>query len=430
MSVRRSRGGAAPKVLLLLVFVGLFVGFFVWKQNYGIIGRVDTLDVDTAGRIAFMSQDASGAVNLFMVRSDGSDLKRLTDSKAGKRAPTWSPDGKSIAYVEESSSEGAPAYQVFLLGSGKPMQASYGSASKDLPFWRPDGKMVGYLAGGAVKVMSPNGSNMRQVYPPPHKGGADEHEQNPGQPTQPDDPGLKKPPVISYAWSPNGVALAAIQVTEGENAYAVGRASWWQPGSQTPESADAGMAVSEPEGVIVLPHPDAETPVLLAQASRVGFSWFNDSKRLAVALTTSRHTSGIFVFRTDEKNLPAAPVLVSRGLTIAPENPSVSPDGKLIAAELWRLDSEDDRTLLGLVVLPAEPSQPLTVESKAQIGKLRVLAADAHMPRWSPDGSRILFWRNGPKGRDLWVCSADGSGAVNVTKGAGDSFDAQWSPAR
>ncbi|MCX6358409.1 MAG: hypothetical protein NT029_01280 [Armatimonadetes bacterium] len=429
--MRRTRGGAAPKVLLLLVFVGLFVGFFIWKQNYGVVGRVDTLEVNTAGRIAFMSQDASGSVNLFMVKADGSDMKQLTNSKPGKRAPAWSPDGSTISYVEESASDGAPAYQVFMLGNGRPLQASYGSVSKDQPCWRPDGRMVGYLAGGAVKIMAPNGSGIRQVYPPPHKGGSDEQQQQtPGQPTSPEDPSLKKPPVISYSWSPNGVALAAVQVTEGENAYAVGKASWWQPGAATADGGEAGMAVSEPEGVIVLPHPDAETPVLLAQASRVGFSWFSDSKRLAVALTTSRHTSGIFVFRTDEKNLPAAPVLVSRGLTVAPENPAVSPDGKLIAAELWRLDSEDDRTLLGLVVLPAEPSQPLAIETKAQIGKLKVLAADAHMPRWSPDGTRILFWRTGPKGRDLWVCGADGSGAVNVTKGAGDSFDAQWSPAR
>jgi serine/threonine protein kinase len=60
---------------------------------------------------------------------------------------------------------------------------------------------------------------------------------------------------------------------------------------------------------------------------------------------------------------------------------------------------------------------------------------DKTQPRWSPDGSRLLYVAPGgsdqfgaPLGLDLWVINADGTGIAKVTSSTGDDFDPAWSP--
>src|SRR5207249_4449393 len=102
-------------------------------------------------------------------------------------------------------------------------QITYGSGSKDSPQWKPDGKLIAFLTGGAIKVVEPNGSNLRQVYPPPHKGSVEQGDETShnGQPDQETEEG-KKAPINRYLWSPNGISIAAVQVNEGDYAYAIG----------------------------------------------------------------------------------------------------------------------------------------------------------------------------------------------------------------
>jgi Tol biopolymer transport system component len=50
-------------------------------------------------------------------------------------------------------------------------------------------------------------------------------------------------------------------------------------------------------------------------------------------------------------------------------------------------------------------------------------------PRWSPDGSRLLYEMQRPDGKhDLWVINSDGTNRLNLTKGQGDKTDGAWSP--
>jgi Tol biopolymer transport system component len=58
------------------------------------------------------------------------------------------------------------------------------------------------------------------------------------------------------------------------------------------------------------------------------------------------------------------------------------------------------------------------------------MVEDAEAPKWSPDGSRLLFIRAPSRaegGGELWVSSPDGSGARRVFEGA-DVVAADWSP--
>lgn len=64
----------------------------------------DTAPAAYGDRIAFTSS-RDGNYEIYMVTSDGSGLKRLTNNAAADGLPTWSPDGKAIGFV---SNQGGP----------------------------------------------------------------------------------------------------------------------------------------------------------------------------------------------------------------------------------------------------------------------------------------------------------------------------------
>jgi Tol biopolymer transport system component len=45
-------------------------------------------------------------------------------------------------------------------------------------------------------------------------------------------------------------------------------------------------------------------------------------------------------------------------------------------------------------------------------------------PSWSPEGSRVAFWRDG----DLWIVNADGTGATDLTNGSNTGVSPDWAP--
>lgn len=423
--IRSRSGGALPKLFLLLVFVSLLVGFFVLKERHGVIGTLDPIPGSSADVIAFMRQDG-GRTNLYSIKSDGSDLRQLTDDKGTKRSPAWSPDGNQICYAAEPESGGAEgrAYQLFLKGGDRePRQATRGSIGKDSPQWRPDGKLIGFLSGGVIKVIQPNGEGLRQVYPAPHKGGGPSENDS-------DDNEMKRPPIVQFQWAPNGVAIAGVQVAE-EYLGASGKSDWWRPDQAGKSDIPEFSPLTEPESVVLLPNVETEKPTLLAHAGahRVGISWLPDSVRLVAALSNQQKVHVLGMYRADDPMGQPFALFVSEGYSVAPENPAVSPDGTKVAFELWRMESPENRELLGIAVVPTDSS--LAVRSAADIAKIPLrIKGDAHQPKWSPDGTRILYWSSSKNGRDLWVAREDGTNPVNLTKGAGDNFDAAWSPAR
>ena len=52
------------------------------------------------------------------------------------------------------------------------------------------------------------------------------------------------------------------------------------------------------------------------------------------------------------------------------------------------------------------------------------------VPRWSPDGSKIVFQTEGEKGLDIYTMNADGTNRVNLTNSTGGDWYASWSPIR
>jgi len=102
-----------------------------------------------------------GADELHLVRSDGSDAMRL-GSVFGVCCPAWSPDGKHIAF-QLSRARGGDLYVMRVDGSGlRRLTRSAGFEAS--PAWSPDGKTIAYDGpSGGIYLIRSDGTGARRL---------------------------------------------------------------------------------------------------------------------------------------------------------------------------------------------------------------------------------------------------------------------------
>jgi Tol biopolymer transport system component len=92
-------------------------------------------------RVAFTS--AGTREDLFVVGTDGSSFRRLTDDAFRDRGPAWSPDGNRLLFYSDRSG----SYQIWSIrpdGSGL-QQLSHLKGGANFPVWSPDGSRIATL---------------------------------------------------------------------------------------------------------------------------------------------------------------------------------------------------------------------------------------------------------------------------------------------
>ena len=96
-------------------------------------------------QIAFIS-NMSGRNNLWLVSSEGGFPTQLTVSDQRQTSPSWSPDGKWIAY--QSDYDGDELWDIFLVSpkTGKVVNLTQTREIAEMdPTWSPDGRYLAYL---------------------------------------------------------------------------------------------------------------------------------------------------------------------------------------------------------------------------------------------------------------------------------------------
>src|ERR687885_671464 len=102
------------------------------------------------GKIAFVrgSLDEHEFDEIYIMNADGSKQTRLTDNNAYDREPSWSPDGKKIAFVtnrDDHKSDNGEIYNMNADGSGV-TRLTNSSADDESPSWSPDGKKIAFVS--------------------------------------------------------------------------------------------------------------------------------------------------------------------------------------------------------------------------------------------------------------------------------------------
>jgi hypothetical protein len=131
-------------------------------------------------RLAYVTPGAAGAGDLFVVDADGSHKGRITDTVDDELSPDWSPDGMHLVVERDGKI-------VVVRADG---QGSRRLAAGESPAWSPGGGRIAYSDGDDLYTVRPGGGKPRKLY-----GAA-------GAQTEP-------------AWSPDGRRLVFISDESG-----------------------------------------------------------------------------------------------------------------------------------------------------------------------------------------------------------------------
>jgi Tol biopolymer transport system component len=114
------------------------------------------------------------AHELYVMSAEGRNLRRLTRNSTFDDHPAWSPDGKWIAFARQSPASpvlGDVSFDIWVMradGSGA-KRLTRGRDDEVEPAWSPDGKEIAYLAdnptspGGRIVVMRSDGTQRRPI---------------------------------------------------------------------------------------------------------------------------------------------------------------------------------------------------------------------------------------------------------------------------
>ena len=95
-------------------------------------------------RLVFTGMPQEGLPQLFAINPDGSGLRQLTEGKGGSHSATISSDGRQVAFI--SSREGKPEIYVMPLDGGEARRLTRTGDKESQPRFLPDGTLV-YVVG-------------------------------------------------------------------------------------------------------------------------------------------------------------------------------------------------------------------------------------------------------------------------------------------
>ena len=101
-------------------------------------------DGDTKWEYKYVNQ-------IWLVATDGSSSPKQITSKEGSSQPTFSPDGKQLAFVRVA--DGKPQIFVIWLDGGEAMQLTKYKYGAGTPKWSPDGKQILFSSNISLKEL-------------------------------------------------------------------------------------------------------------------------------------------------------------------------------------------------------------------------------------------------------------------------------------
>ena len=144
-----------------------------------------TFDSDRDGERMTGTVENRNVKEIYIADYDGANQRRVTTGRSLNINPTWSPDGRSIAYA--SYRRGEPNIFISNIYQGTLEELTKKAGSNFLPSWSPDGTRVCFMSNRdghmQLYVANRDGSNVRRLL---------DEKADDGAPT----------------WSPNGTQIA------------------------------------------------------------------------------------------------------------------------------------------------------------------------------------------------------------------------------
>jgi len=365
-------------------------------------------DRDSTGpRAAFVTLHAT---ELYVVRADGTQLRRVTHASAFAGSPRWSADGRRLFYYEASIDEvkkitsarrtrGTTQIAVIDLATGEREVLTTGEGEKWSPQQLPDLRIAyasGGPDGGVELVAGPAGARGEIRNPQWSPDGRRMVFQRDTQTTW--------PPL--RAW-PSRSRLVSLERT-GIFAASSRRDHRLVLNDQPAGALHNSIVEMQPDG-------SGRTVVFTdAVKNSLGPVWSPSGDRIAFGLgtyfqaMTGPAIADIAVIDADGGHLEI--------LTDGTSNygmPSWSPDGGRIVCRV----GDKDRSALAIIDVRTHAVTALTDGS-----------ARDNFPVWSPAGASIAFTSDRGGDYDIYAIHPDGSGLAQLTHSPGNDAHAAWSP--
>jgi len=381
--------------------------------------------------LAFAAVLAGGLAGYLITRKNGSGAAEkmspptpLTSYPGDQLTPAFSPDGNQVAFSWNGENQDNYDIYVKLIGSGSPLRLTTNPARDFQPQWSPDGRNIAFL-----RELPENRVAVLLV---PPLGGPDRK--------------------IAEFYSQARIrTLASLCWTSDSNSLIVSAA-------QGPSDANRLLLVSVDTGDIKTltspPPQDADlTPAVSPDGKTLAFSRFDGSVRhlLTVSLDTDHQPRG------QPRALPAgdpdsAPAWTADGSEIVFDSgathtsqrlyeiaasggsprvplaeagqgvgsPAVALQGHRLVYErffqdsnIWAVSLKDSRV----------------TNSNAHLEKRVPSSAQEVFPQYSPNGEKLAFHSDRGGTVQIWTCSVNGSGCVQLTSMAGRTQGTpRWSP--
>jgi TolB protein len=380
--------------------------------------------------IAFASTRA-GNLDLYLMNARGGSLRRLLSLPGDQRQPVWSPDGHTIAFVSRGADRNEKGWrpdQLFLVnadGSGLRQLTHVESGAAD-PAWSPDGTALA-ASDGWIFTINVDGSGFRELQPTVETEG-DAHP----------------------SWSPDSRRIAferyEIDISTTDvwtmNADGSGQRRLLRFGGQPTWSPD-GRRIAfingdvwgcDPEGcfeqglaaVATISASGGQrhylTPPLLRSGESFGSpqKWLFGDDVSYFGLHWSPDGRRLVFARRLEQRLPDLFAVAATGgrpkrLTATPQvetDPLVSPDGRRVMFERF----------------PLRGGAPAVLLARLPGGRATTLARHGQVGAWSRDGRKLVYLGKvelgGPQLPTIYAARADGSASHALVRG----FSPTWSP--
>ena len=164
-----------------------------WEPSWSLDGK----------RIAYTSSGAmdiaGGHWRIYVIDADGKNRQRLSNDAVDDWQPSWSPNGERIAFVSRRDGRGIDIY-VMDADGGNQQRLTENPAPDIDPSWSPDGERIAFVStrdgnddrGGnyEIYVINADGKNLRRLT------------RNPA-------------PDIDPSWSPDGKRIAFVSTRDG-----------------------------------------------------------------------------------------------------------------------------------------------------------------------------------------------------------------------
>jgi Tol biopolymer transport system component/DNA-binding winged helix-turn-helix (wHTH) protein len=347
-------------------------------------------------------------------------VKPLTTLNGEESQPSFSPDGKRIAFVwRGTTNDNADIYVKRLGDDDSPVRLTTDPDQDASPAWSPDGRAIAFVRGSnrgvTVHVMSPTGgernvATLRRVAAPLRMRMLD--------------------------WSGDGRALLVVDQDSSADPFYVARIALHtgerhHVTSPPPHSyGDIHPAVS-PDGqtlaftraltpgvtdIHLVAITGGEPHRLTFDNSHIsGLTWSEDGR--SIIFSSERGalagTGSLFRVRVEPSTSRGEPEQLA-GIGHRAIVPAIARQGRLLAYQeyfqdtnVWRAPTSGD----------GQP-RPILASTREETS-----------PHYSPDGARVAFASNQSGNWEVWSANADGSNPRQVTSfGGAPAWNPRWSP--